>query len=1461
MRLGNDRWREALAGFLSSRGHLIVLALLTGLALFFRLYGINWDQGGLYHPDERAILMRVNDLAFPTGNLSSLFSADSRLNPAWFPYGSLPLYLLKLTGYLAPPFLDNPSFQKLAIMGRATSAIFDVATVLLVYVVGARLFNRWAGLLGASFIALSALHIQQSHFFVTDIMLASVLMGSFFFLTRAMDSGRLKHFGLAAVFFGIALATKASAAPFALAFVAAAVLYVYRGGQPGSLFRADVRQAVKGVGLAGAVTLATFVIAQPYGVIDFKTFWGDVGAQGEMVRRVVDLPFTRQYIDTTPFLYQMRHLTIWGMGLPAGLLLWGGLLFSVVMAVRKRRREHILLLSWVAPYFLITGLFDVKFMRYMLPITPFLAIMGGALATWAVGWVRQHRSRFMRPELLYAALGVAMVFTLLYSIAYVRIYSRPHPAEAASAWINENVPAGATILQDSGWEEGFRNLWRYDQFRMEVYDPDTTIKRRTMVESLARTDYLLFYSNRQYGTIPRLPERYPLTTAYYDLLFSGQLGFDLVHWESSYPNLLGVSIADDTFGRPGLARPPPMTGYGQTRFTMDWGFADESFTVYDHPLILVFQKTIDGDPEEQRAFFDEALPQIVVPQRDAATGFGLLLSPEDAATQQAGGTWSQLFNRASFVNTIPAVVWFLVVQLAFLLALPITLAVFRRLPDRGYLLGKMLGVLLIAYVPWLLASLHWLDFSRLSIGVGLLFIAAVSAVILRFQWREMLDFLRRNARLILVGELLFLVAFLGLYGIRVWNPDLWHPFRGGEKPMDFAYFNAVVRSTTMPPYDPWFSGGYLNYYYFGQFMNATLTKFTGVMPSIAINLTVPLFFALMAGGVFSITYNLTTLAQRHLATASGFVTRMPSPIWAGLIAVVLVGVAGNLDGIIQFSQGIGRMFDGESFGAFDFWRSSRFTPRDSPGFEITEFPYFTFLFADPHAHLFVIPLTLLALGLAMTYVLEGGRGRGWFGALPIVPLALLGLTLGAILATNSWDVITYAAIGAAAVMIAEFGRRRGLSVQMAVAGLIKVALLAGLAALFFLPYIANYEPPITNDSESFWTNVPLVGGGANTIWNTFNLSEKHTRVHYYLGVHGLFIVVLISFLSYELWQRFGASVRGALAAAGASRTARLAAAARSMGWIGAAYVTGVIAAIAAAGATGYGTVALITSVLALLAPLVVWEVRARGEGSALRLLLYLVIAVPLLLGIVVDLFTFANDIGRMNTVFKFYLQAWVLLGIASAYALWRLRFGGVFSPRLLRWGWQAFMAALVAAVLIYPIMATPVRARDRFDTGIPPSANGMTFMDTASYHDGDVDTWLDLIWDREGIEWLQDNVAGSPVIVEGLTQLYRWGNRVSVYTGLPAVIGWDWHQKQQRWDYQWAVDQRRREVDAFFNTPSVEDAQRFLRRYNVGYVYVGQLEKAYYSEIGLNKFFAMEGAGLRIVFANKFVRIFEVAGG
>ena len=341
--------------------------------------------------------------------------------------------------------------------------------------------------------------------------------------------------------------------------------------------------------------------------------------------------------------------------------------------------------------------------------------------------------------------------------------------------------------------------------------------------------------------------------------------------------------------------------------------------------------------------------------------------PDELATQRSGGTWSEIFNPSSLVNRLPVLAWLALVQLASLVVLPIGFLLFRGLHDRGYLLSKILAVLLLAYVPWLLAALGILDFTRLSIYLGLVGMAAAGAYIAFTRRDDFLAFIKARWRILALEEALFLVAFLVFLGLRWANPDLWHPFRGGEKPMDFAYLNAVIRSSTIPPYDPWFAGGYLNYYYFGQFILATLIKATGILPEVAFNLAAPLLFALTAGGAFSVAYNLTSaMRQRSIAR--------PGPSWGpaatGIAGVLLVAVVGNLGAAVQLVKaGLDWLRDGASFPMFDYWAPSRMIPDQ---IAITEFPFWTFLFADPHAHMIVIPFTLLAAGLSLSLVLDPG---------------------------------------------------------------------------------------------------------------------------------------------------------------------------------------------------------------------------------------------------------------------------------------------------------------------------------------------------------------------------------------------------------------------------------------------------------------------------------------------------------
>ena len=252
------------------------------------------------------------------------------------------------------------------------------------------------------------------------------------------------------------------------------------------------------------------------------------------------------------------------------------------------------------------------------------------------------------------------------------------------------------------------------------------------------------------------------------------------------------------------------------------------------------------------------------PKHATAAPDALLFSEQDREIYQQGGTWSELFDATGIGQRFPLLVWSLAIAMIGLLTWPLTFIACPGLRDRGYNIARALGLLFVSWGAWLLASSRWLTFSRGAIAVplyALLFLAIAAAW---YSRRQLVHYVRTHWRLLLLSESIFWLLFLSMVWIRWRNPDLWHPNLGGEKPMDFAYLNAVVRSIYFPPYDPWFAGGYINYYYFGFVLVATLVKLTGIVPAIAYNLAVPTFMAMTATGAFSVVLSLHPLREWRL---------------------------------------------------------------------------------------------------------------------------------------------------------------------------------------------------------------------------------------------------------------------------------------------------------------------------------------------------------------------------------------------------------------------------------------------------------------------------------------------------------------------------------------------------------------------------------------------------------------------
>ena len=388
----------------------------------------------------------------------------------------------------------------------------------------------------------------------------------------------------------------------------------------------------------------------------------------------------------------------------------------------------------------------------------------------------------------------------------------------------------------------------------------------------------------------------------------------------------------------------------------------------------------------------------------------------------------------------------------------------------------------------------------------------------------------------------------------------------------------------------------------------------------------------------------------------------------------------------------------------------------------------------------------------------------------------------------------------------------------------------------FLPFHLNYETFV---------------GGVEATTNT-------TTIWQFLAISGLFVFAIGSFALVEA-KSLAAGLRPPAAVASLFRlrdgVGRRQVAVPVLAALGAALL-----ALVALSDTVGGTVPLVVALLALTAGVCVARLLAMRDDAAQLAFAGLLACTALALVIGLEFVRVQDDIERMNSVFKFYLQAWTLMALASAFLLWRMATrwsasGARLTSPAVAWAVVATMLVLCAGV--YPVLGTRARLADRFDTDDAPlTLDGTEYARGTVYRDQK--GAIDLGADFEGIRWLMENVDGSPITLEGQTPLYRWGGRVSVYTGLPGVVGWEWHQIQQRGVHGREVIRRVDDVDTIYSTQSPQEAARLLEKYNVSYVYVGQLERLYYPEAGIRKFDDGMAGVLERVYASEQATIYRV---
>jgi YYY domain-containing protein len=821
------------------------------------------------------------------------------------------------------------------------------------------------------------------------------------------------------------------------------------------------------------------------------------------------------------------------------------------------------------------------------------------------------------------------------------------------------------------------------------------------------------------------------------------------------------------------------------------------------------------------------------------------------------------------------ILWYLTITLLGLLTFPLAYRLFPALADRGYSLSRALGLLLWGFVFWLSVSF---GITRNEVG-GLLFALAVvvGLSVWAIQTKDegqtteagqtsifgrlsFVNWIKSNLRLVLSVETLFLVAFALWAFVRANNPDT----TGTEKPMEIAFINAILRSPTFPPHDPWLSGYGISYYYFGYVLASMLAMITATNGGMTFNLMLSLVFGLSIIGSYGLLYNLLNAYWR--TTDEGQQATSPvHGLWSALgafFAPLFLVILSNVEGFLELlhSYGIGwagapgdvnlwTKLQGISFQnptAYNFWtwltmkdlsdaphlpfgwnprfwfwwRASRILhDYDLRGFDlqknfteiIDEFPFFSYLLGDLHPHVLAMPFGLLAVALALNLYLGGWKGETNFHAfkLPVRKegLAVLAVVLGGLAFLNTWDFPIYLAVVTGAFIL-SLVNERGWGWEL-IEDFFKFSIpMAIVSIVLYLPFYISFS----SQAGGLLPNVIFPTRGAY-IWIMF----------------GTLLVPLALFLGSLLGKCDIDWLKGFLLTIGVTLFL----------WVF-SVVLGVFASQTEAGRAfvssqglsstsdvlreatlrrlqfGAGLLTLVLIIGMALSYLTAAKAQGESESTAERSPIPFVLMFILFGGLLVMApeFVYLRDQfgSRMNTVFKFYYQAWALWSLAAA-------FGFVVLVKELRGVKLGLFAIVMAAVLVvgltYPALSLPNKT-DNFNAANPDRRT----LDGAAYlgaYNPD---------DYAAIQWLTQAPLG--IVVEAVGGSYSEFARVATYSGQPTVLGWPGHESQWRGGYN-EMGNRGDDIKRLYETANWDEANAILKQYEIHYVYIGPLESTTYT--------------------------------
>lgn len=706
--------------------------------------------------------------------------------------------------------------------------------------------------------------------------------------------------------------------------------------------------------------------------------------------------------------------------------------------------------------------------------------------------------------------------------------------------------------------------------------------------------------------------------------------------------------------------------------------------------------------------------------------------------------------------------WWLLAAVMGVAAMPVTGRLFERFDDKGWIFSKMLAITATGYLTWLLVSIKLVPFTALTCVLVTVVCAGGCIFLLQRQSKKGIEcFPIEHLSLVYWEELIFFAAFLLWTYLAGFRPEAI----GTEKFMDYGFMETMMRSTTLPARDLWYSEGHINYYYGGQYFAVFLTKLSFTKVELTYNLMRTFVAGLAFAMPFSLVYQMAV--DRMKGQPKKKRVKEAVPVFAGLTAGMAVSIAGNMHYVIYavilpWIQKI----KGEEVTGYWFPDATRYIGYnpDRPDKTIHEFPCYSFVLGDLHAHVVNIMFVLLLLGLLYAWMRSERKkdipaeeslksAEFWKKQLLMPHILLVSLLLGVFQWTNFWDFVIYYVVTGAVVTFTNIIRLRGKIKRILAVTLVQAVEILVVGYVVILPFTVQF--------------VSMVDGVA--------LAQNHTLIHQLLVLWGLPTAISLMFVIAILWEKLrGMEHKSLYRLMKAVRTADL-----------------------------FTIILGLCSIGLVLIPEIVY---------------------------VKDIY--GIDYSRANTMFKLTYQAYIMFGMAMAYAIYRMM--------------------VVSRQKIFKIL----------------SGIGLFFLVcTAGYFGKSVETWFGEVWkpseyqglnattyletdfpeDVAAIRWLKKNIKGVQVVLEANGDSYKNYERVSATTGLPTILGWYAHEWLWRGDTD-DLNQKSADVESIYTSGDPVLVEKLLDIYEVSYIFVGSMEREKYEDRLNNELLKSLG---EIVFADE----------